>query len=335
MVAAIWLAGCGENKQSSPPQSTTLPSAQVQIQTVQTTPYPTTENAVGTVRPKLSAAIEAKVSGRIERMLVVPGQLVKAGELLVQLDAHEIQARNDQARASEEQAKQDWKRISTLYSQQAATRAEYDAAEARYRVAQGAAAEAKALLSYVDIRAPFNGVITRKSADVGDLAMPGKPLLQMENPEALRLEADVPETLVGQLKLGDVLAISINAVTNPMNGTVAEISPAADPNSRTFTVKLDLPAVGALRSGQFGRVAIPVSLANMIAVPSSAIVQRGQLELVFVVQRNQAQMRLVKTGVKVGNQTEVVSGLNAGESVVTEGAANLADGQPLTILQQP
>jgi len=101
-------------------------------------------------------------------------------------------------------------------------------------------------------------------------------------------------------------------------------------------VKLDLPGATGLRSGQFGRVAVPVGEASAIRVPVAAVIQRGQMELVFVVagdhaHGNQAQLRLVKTGSRVGDEVEIVSGLNSGDRVVAEGASALADGQPVTI----
>lgn len=331
LASAMFFAGCGAKPDHSGSNSPNLPTAQVSAQTVERKLRAATEDVVGTVRPKLSASIEAKVSGRIEKMAVVPGQTVKAGELLAKLDAAEIQARLDQADAALDQADRDWKRIQTLFAQQASSRSEYDAADARYRMAKGAAEEARAMMSYVDIRAPFDGVITRKLADEGDLAMPGKPLLQMENPDALRLEADVPEALVGNVRLGDKLSVRVAAVTNDTEGTVAEISPTADPNSRTYLVKLDLPGATGLRSGQFGRVAVPVAETSAIRVPAAAVIQRGQLELVFVVVNGHAQLRLVKSGQRIGGEIELVSGLNAGEQIVTAGSANLADGQPVSI----
>jgi hypothetical protein len=96
-------------------------------------------------------------------------------------------------------------------------------------------------------------------------------------------------------------------------------------------VKLDLPGATGLRSGQFGRVAVPVGEASAIRVPAAAVIQRGQMELVFVVVGNQAQLRLVKTGSRIGDEVELVSGLNSGEQVVTENASDLVDGQPVTI----
>ena len=308
-----------------------MPSASVQIQTVERKLRVATEDVVGTVRPKLSAAIEAKVSGRIEAMLVVPGQTVTNGEPLVRLDAHEIQAQLDQAAAARQQAESDFKRASDLMAQKILSQSEFDSAQSKFRIAVAAEAEAKTMLGYTEIVAPFSGIITRKLADVGDLAAPGKTLLQMENPATLRLEADVPAALIGNLKLGDRLKEHIAGVTNETAGTVAEMSPAADPNSRTFLVKLDLPDVPGLRSGQFGRVAVPVGEVSAIRVPVSTVIQRGQMELVFVVTNNRAQLRLVKTGARVGDEVEVVSGLDSGEQIVTEGAAALTDGQPVTV----
>jgi RND family efflux transporter MFP subunit len=153
----------------------------------------------------------------------------------------------------------------------------------------------------------------------------------MENPDTLRLEADMPEALIGNVKLGDKLAVRIAAVTNDITGTVAEMSPTADSNSRTYLVKLDLPGATGLRSGQFGRVSVPVGEASAIRVPVSALIQRGQMELVFVFANGHAQLRLVKTGSRIGDEIEVVSGLDSGERVVTDGATALMDGQPVTV----
>ncbi|MDD5139197.1 MAG: efflux RND transporter periplasmic adaptor subunit [Verrucomicrobiales bacterium] len=326
--AAPLLSGCHKAPEQTQAE---LPSATVHVQTVERKSRAATEDVVGTVRPKLSAAIESKISGRIEQMFAVPGQTVKAGERLVQLNAHEIQSRFDQAAAARQQAENDLKRAKALLEQKILSAAEFDNAQSRFQMAAAAEAEAKTMLGYTDIVAPFDGVITRKLADVGDLAAPGKALLQMENPDTLRFEADVPEALIGNVKLGDQLAVRITTVANEIGGMVAEMSPAADPNSRTYLVKLDLPGATALRSGQFGRVSVPVGEVSAIRVPASAVIQRGQLELIFVVAGSHAQLRLVKTGSHIGDEVEVVSGLNSGEQVVTEDVSALVDGQPVAV----
>ncbi len=333
LAAAIpFFSGCNKAQEQT---QTERSSAAVHVQTVERKSRAATEEVVGTVRPKLSAVIGAKVSGRIEQMLVVPGQLVKRGELLATIDAREIQAQLDQAVAIRQQAESDLQRATSLLGQKILSPSEFDAAQSKFRVADAALKQAETMLGYTKINAPFDGVITRKLADVGDLVgdptTPNKPLLQMENPDTLRLEADVPEALIGNVKLGDKLAVRIAAVTSEIEGTVAEMSPTADSNSRTYLVKLDLPGATGLRSGQFGRVLVPVGEASAIRIPAAAVIQRGQMELVFVVVGNHAQMRLVKTGSRVGDEVELVSGLNSGELVVTENASGLVDGQPVTI----
>jgi RND family efflux transporter MFP subunit len=290
-----------------------------------------TEEVVGTVRAKLHSVIEAKVSGKIEQMPVVPGQDVKAGELLVQLDAREVQAQMDQAAALRQQAESDLKRATDLIQQKILSQSEYDSTQSKFRVADAAATEAKTLLGYTRVSAPFAGVITRKYADVGDLAAPGKPLLEMEDARDLQLEADVPEAVVGRLTLGDKLDVRVSGVSNELAGVVSEIAPSADPNSRTFLVKLDLLLAPGLRAGQFGRVAVPVGETSALRVPASSVLPRGEMELVFVVANSHAQLRIVKTGKHVGDEVELVSGVDAGEQVVTEGAAQLTDGQPVEV----
>jgi RND family efflux transporter MFP subunit len=297
------------------------------VQTSQGKPLARSEEVVGTLRAKLHAILEAKLSGRIELMPVLLGQPVKTGELLVRLDAAEVQARLDQAQAAREQAERDWRRIASLFGSQAVTRSEYDAADARQRVATAAVAEAKAMMGYAEVSAPFDGVVTKKWADVGDLATPGKPLIELEDPSALQLEADVPEAIASQVQAGAKLVVRVDSIAGERFGTVAEIGPSADPVTRTFRVKLDLPSPTGLRSGQFARVTVPTGQSTSLQVPVSAVVQRGQLEIVFVVGNQLAQLRLVKTGRRFGDELEIISGLEDGEVVVTEGAAQLTDGQ--------
>jgi membrane fusion protein (multidrug efflux system) len=326
---SLALAGCGHKTERAavPP----LPTAAVRVQTVESKKRVATEEVVGTVRAKLRSVIEPKVSGRIEQMLVVPGQPVKAGEVLAVIDAREVQARYDQAMALRQQAEADLKRLSSLLEQKILSQAEFDNAQAKARVAIAGVTEAETMLDYTKVTAPFAGVITRKHADVGDLAAPGKPLLDMEDSRALRLEADVPEAVVGKLTLGDKLPVHIAALETELEGVISEIAPAADPGSRTFLVKLDLPPQPGLRAGQFGRVAMPVGETAALRVPASAVVQRGQMEMVFVVGDGKAQLRLVKTGKRIGAEVELVSGVSAGEKVVVADAAGLMDGQPLEV----
>jgi len=325
----VLLAGCSKAHQGHPATQPELPSVQVHIQTVETKPLAAVEEVVGTVRAKLRATIEAKTTGRITDLKVVLGQKIKAGELLARLDAPEIKARLDQAEASLQQAERDWKRVSSLFNQQAATRSDYDAADSRYLVAKGAMAEARAMMGYVEILAPFDGVVTRKWVDVGDQAAPGKPLVDIEDPSKLQLEADVPEAIAAKIQQNARMMIRLGQSTGDLSGTVVEIAPIADPTSRTFRVKLDVPTSPGLMSGQFARLLVPVGETTSMRVPASAVVQRGQMEIVFAVENQHARLHLVKTGRRMNSETEILSGLDAGDSVVIDNPQQLVDGQPV------
>lgn len=301
----------------------------VRVRAVDSKPWTTIEEVMGTVRAKTRATLEAKVSGRIEKLPAALGQAVKAGERLARLDAGEIKARLEQAQAALVQAERDWKRVSALFAQQAVTRSEYEGAESRHRVAKAAVAEAQAMMGYVDVLAPFDGVVTRKWAEAGDLAMPGKPLLEVQDPSALQLEVDVPEAIGSRVTLGARMEVRVDAVPGEWTGVVCELAPTADPASRTLRGKLDLTAAAGLKPGQFARLRVPTGESRLLCVPAEAVVQRGQLEIVFVVANQRARLHLVKTGKRFGNEVEIVSGLDAGDAVVIDVAAQLVDGQPV------
>ena len=326
LALALAVAGCGKKHE---PAREALPAVSVRVQTIEKKPHLASEEVVATVNSKLRSVIESKVSGRIDKMLVTPGQQVKVGDLLAELDIREIRAKLDQATPVREQAEKDLTRYTDLLAKRVITQQEFEGAQSKARVARAAVTEAETMLGYAKVTAPFDGVITRKLADVGDLATPGKPLVEMEDPGALRLEAAVPEAIIDRVSLGSKLVVRIGSTE--LEGVVREMSPTADPNSRTLLVKLDLPATPGLRTGQFGRVAVPVAETSVLRVPASAILRRGQMELVFIRNDKHAQLRIVKTGKAIGGETEIVSGVNAGEEIIIEGAANLVDGQPIEV----
>ena len=256
---------------------------------------------------------------------------MKNGELLTTLDSREVQARLDQARAIAAQADKDYERLKPLLQTNAISRQDFDAAETKQRVAKSAVTEAETMLTHTKIVAPFDGVITRKLTDVGDLAMPGKPLLEIESPLTLRFEADVPEALIERVSMGQILPVTLNALPQPLTGTVAEITPIADPGSRTYLVKLDLPQTSGVRAGQFGRVKVTVGETDVPLVPVTAVKQRGQMELVQLVTDGRVQSRIVKTGKTLNSDVEIIAGLEGGETLITQSSVPAKDGQPVEV----
>jgi RND family efflux transporter MFP subunit len=326
---ALLVSACHKPRRSAAPNESSPPVA-VRLTAASVETRQATEEVVGTVRSKQRAVIEAKVSGRLLQYLAVPGQLVKAGDLLAELDVQEIRAKREQASAVLDQARRDLGRQQQLIASKATSQQELDAAAARVKVGEAGLNEAETMLGYARVTAPFDAVITRKLAELGDLAMPGKPLMEIESPAKLRFETDLPESLLDRVKPGAVLPVAIPSLPAPLSATVAEISPVADAASRTFLVKLDLPDDPGLRPGQFGRVAVPVAAAELLLVPRQSVLRRGQMEAVFVVRENRAILRLVKSGKLVDAKIEILSGLEPGDWVVTSDASRLSDGQSVT-----
>lgn len=290
------------------------------------------EDVIGTLHARNVAAIAASITGTIRSLDVTIGSRVHAGRVLMTLAAGEIDAKADQATAMLAQADLEMKRAERLKDSQAITPSAYDAALAQFRVAEATLAEARAMRGYTTLRAPFAGVITAKQCNVGDLALPGKTLLVLESPGVLRLEAAVPEALAHVLHMGDVLTARIDSIASPLSVTVSELGASADPVSRTVLVKLDVPNLPQLRAGMFGRLSVHTGEAKVIVVPASAVVRRGQMELVYVAVDATARLRIIRTGRSHGDTVEVLAGLDDGEPVVADIDADLVDGQRLEVI---
>ena len=258
------------------------------------------------------------------------------------------------AKASLELAQVTFKRVEDLAAKKSITTQEFDEAASRLKAAQAnydmarsrreqidarlAAAEqeirsAAVARDYAKISAPFAGVVTAKTVDPGNLATPGAPLLTIEQDGAMRLEASVDESRVPAVRLGQTVEVGVDALDRKVTGRVAEIIPSVDATSRTYIVKIDLPGVAELRSGMFGRASFPLSARSVLTVPRTAVVERGQLQSVFVAEKGTVRTRLVTLGERNKDVVEVLSGLNAGEKVVTPVPAELQDGAAVEIGQ--
>lgn len=326
IVALLLPVGCGKHGNAEHSAPSSRPSTMVVVEQAKMQPLWDEEEVVGSVNAAQRAILSAKITGVIDTINVAPGARVQRGAVLMVIDAREIKARLDQAVAAQDQAQKDFARIEKLLRSGSSTRQEFDAATTRLRTSDAGLVEAKTMLQYTEITAPFDGIVTRKLVEVGDLATPGRPLLEMENSALLRFECEIPEALIERVKMGEELPVRVDAAGAELPSKVSEIAPSASAGSRTFLVKLDLPAAEKLRAGQFGRVRVPVRERPALLVSEASVVRRGQIENVFVVEDGIARLRLIKTGRKMDGQVEVLGGLSGGENVVAKDANLLIDG---------
>ena len=244
-------------------------------------------------------------------------------------------------------ARASYDRIAGLQAKRSATAQELDDATASLRSAEahvaGASARAQQAASAVEsaraasdqasttesfttISAPFGGMVTEKMVEPGNMASPGVPLLRLEDTRGFRLEVRVDESRAGQIRNGDSVPVFLGAGTSLITGTVVEVSRAVDADARAFLVKIALPDAPGLRSGEFGKARFGGTPRRALTVPPSAIVRRGQLTSVFVVDKDVARVRLVNL-----SESEVLAGLTESEIVILSPPAGVADGRRVRV----
>jgi RND family efflux transporter MFP subunit len=257
---------------------------------------------------------------------------VAKGQMLIQLDSRDIRADLARTSAELENTKAQFDRMNQLYAQDAVSKQEMENAARAFKIAEANRKAVLAQLSYTMVRAPFNGVITEKMVEAGELASPGQLLLKMENQRQLRLHAAVAERDVNSVSLGDKVSVVIDALgEQTLNGVVSQILPAGDVQTHTFTVKVDLPVERGLKTGMFGRFQINKGTSETILVPWTAVIERGELTSVFAIGSDQlSHLRWVKVGRRFDQQVEILSGVNDGELVLRHAAGGI-EGASVTI----
>lgn len=287
----------------------------------------------GTVQAHQSAALSARINARVADVLVDAGDSVKAGDILIRLENEDLSARVIQqqqalasAQATVNDARLNDERVRKLVERGLLPVAERDAAKMRLETANADLAGRRASLSeaevtrgYSVITAPFDGVIRSRDVDQGDIATVGASLVSIYNPNTLRLEAAISESVLSFVQASEVFDVVLDANGWIRKAQALEIEPAADAASRSFTVKFGFEDKSGLYPGMFGREAIPLTPMPVLAVPESAVVSRGQLRYVNVKPDNgkALERRIVRLGERFTFENidwvTILSGLNKGE----------------------
>ncbi len=344
VILAGGLGGCA----SEPPPKPVLPETvrNVSVVVVQRADVTDLLEAVGTVRAAQTSQLASQMVGNIVELRAHEGDRVKRGQVLAVIDDAQPRAALERATAAESAAMQEvagadsdldlaqstLKRYQNMYDKKSVSPQEFDEVKARYQAAlthrdmtRAGLAQAKAALtqsrtsfSYTRILAPFDGVIAEKKADPGTLASPGIAIFTIEGLGRYRLEATVNESDLRYVRMGERVQVMVDALETPdLKGKVVQIAPSADAGSRSFLVKIELPADPRLRSGVFGRAQITRGVRSSLLIPLSALVERGQLQAVYVLDSNGiANLRYVTLGRAAEKEVEVLAGLQGGDRLV-------------------
>jgi multidrug efflux system membrane fusion protein len=310
--------------------------------------------ASGTVKAETTSVVAARTMGTVTAVKVREGDPVRAGQALVTLDDRgpaekvvQAEAAHQEALKALEAAEQNkslasvtFGRYRNLYADKVITQQEMDQIETQKKVAEAeygrlqemvkrtaaTVEEAKVYRGFSRVTAPVSGVVTEKKIDPGNLALPGMPLLTIENTSQFKVEAYVDEHLATKIKTGTKVFISLEDSGERIPGIVGEVNPAIDPGSRTYRIKIPLKKSG-LKSGLYCKVFIPEGQEETILVPKKSVVERGQLSGVYVVDDHRVMIfRLIRTGKTYADKVEVLSGLKGAELIVLEGIERAVDG---------
>ncbi|HET9692861.1 MAG TPA: efflux RND transporter periplasmic adaptor subunit [Steroidobacteraceae bacterium] len=326
------LQGCGHEPTGASAKADTPDLATVVVGT-QTAPAELLLD--GVVEAVNQATLSAQTAGRVAELYVDVDDAVRQGQRLMTLRATEqvaglgqAQAALTAARAREAQARAQFGRIQDMYERKVVARTTYDeavtardAAAAELAAAQAALESAREGVAYTELRAPYDGRITAKRVQPGEAVAPGTPLLTIASFGALRVVAEVPQSLAQ-----DVRALGKANVYVGDTSIAAErvtLFPSADPLSSTFRVRADLPdQVSGIAPGMHAKVGFVTGQSKRMFVPREAVVERSELRAVYVVGPDgRVSLRQVRLGRPIGAQVEVIAGLVDGERVATDRAA--------------
>ena len=338
------LAGCGESSHDTgDPEARTAVAVETQVAAMR--PIAVVSEATGSVEPWIRVSPGTKILGRIDQFLVREGDRVRAGQVLVRLEKGDLEAAVAQARAaiamSEanlDNARAQYDRMQALHGRGSATAKNLEDATTGFRVAQASLEQARANLAaaevtvaYAEIRSPVPGWVVSKMAEAGDMAAPGTPLLTVEDLSRVKVVVQVPESEVVGLAEGDPARIRIDVLEGTEDAVIDRIMPAGDPASRTYRVQLVLDNPdGRIKSGMYARARFVRGDREALLVPPAAIIDRGQLRGLFVVDgEGLARLRWVRLGRELEDGVEVLSGLSSGERFVVSPPSALTDGSPV------
>ena len=347
LLLSVALTGCSDSKIDSPADQ------ELVVVQVATSVLPTSEgyfSASGQIEAEQFANISTRMMGYVNKVHVKVGDKVRKGQSLIDINNADMQAKKAQTRAGIIQAqarfntaKKDMDRFQVLFDQKSASQKElddvktqYDIAEAQLENARQMENEVKAMLSYTNIKAPFNGVITSKSVKAGDMANPGQHLLSLEAPDHFVAKVMIPETNIPYVHQDDSVKVYVKSNEQTLMGTVNEISTSSQNSGGQYLVKikLELPEKTTLYSGMFISAEFPSSHAsnNQVMVPKNAIINKGSLQGIYTVSAsNTAILRWLKLGRTIGDQVEVLSGLSEGEQYILSAEGKLYNGAKLNI----
>jgi len=293
-------------------------------------------SAAGALSSRNTSVLSSKVMGKVIAVNAHEGDYVSEGNLLMKIESGEITAQVIQAQAAFHNARLQYERIRSLYEAQAATQMEMDQATLGFQTADAGLKAAKAMESYTAITAPISGQIVEKRINPGEMALPGQPLLKIDDNRNLRLEVTVKEQEVLHIQPGKLVTVRIDAMPGKdIIGRVSQVVPASDVRTHSFVVKIDIPSSKGLITGMYGKALFTTGKHEAILVPKTAVVEMSGISGVYIVSaEGSAIFQMVTLGEEHGNDIEVITGLKKGDRVIADKHLGRLDGKKIVVAEK-
>ncbi len=333
MLAAGYVLFGKDNSYASVPKAD--PAISVMTLTVEPKSIDAMVSAAGTLNSKNTSVLSSKIMGKVVALTVTEGDYVTRGKLLIRIESNEISAQAYQAQAAYNNAKLQYDRIKSLFDEKAATQVEMEQATLGFESARAGLNAARAMESYTTITAPISGQIMEKRINLGEMALPGQPILKIEDNKNLRLEATVKEQDIRFVQPGSPVTVQIDALPGrEINARVAQVVPAADIRTHSFVVKIDIPGDKSLITGMYGKALFSTGKRDAILVPKTAIVDLSGITGVYIVSADgTAVFQMVRLGEDRGDSVEATTGLKAGDKVVVSRQDARIDGRHVVLAE--
>ncbi|MCQ6956658.1 efflux RND transporter periplasmic adaptor subunit [Mucilaginibacter aquariorum] len=271
--------------------------------------------------------------GTITAIYVKPGQHVSKGQVLVQLDNSTQRQTIAQNEATVELNQTLYNRQKNLWDQKIGTEVQFLQAKTTLEASKKALSALREQAAMYRITSPINGTVDQMDLKLGQVAQPGTTGIRIVNADVLKVKADVPESYAGRVGTGNEVLILVPDAKDSLKTKVTFAAKAIDPTSRSFAVEIKLPERKTLRPNMTAIIKIAdYSKNNAVVIPVKAIQKSEEGDYVFVDESGIAKRKPVKVGVTYGGRSEILSGLKAGEQLVTEGAADIEDGDKVKVL---
>lgn len=289
---------------------------------------------MATLVPKNSVSLSAATSGRLVSLKAVDGAVVKKGQLLAKIDDSELRAQLKQAESNRMLAEQKEQRIRNLFEKNGATKQDLESVEASLKSAQASVDLIRAQLAKTEVRAPFSGKLGFVEVSVGAWLNSGTPIAELSEIDHLKAKFSLPQRYASVIKVGDKIMLKDAERHVEKEGVVSALDAVISESSRTRRVMVDVDnAKGELIAGSFVSidVAMESSSVECFTIPSEALILDREGAYVFVSDKGKAKIKHVQTGLRTPMSVQVLSGLDAGDTVIVSGIVSLRPGADVKI----